>query len=113
MAGADRVALAMARGCSSEQGEGCCHPSSAPEDQEVREPLCARAGSEAAFPRRGYIPWRDGGRRGDAALMEGTGVPKGAESSTASARGKNKLFLGKRQRREDGEIKPDPVTGDR
>lgn len=45
--------------------------------------------------------------------MGGTGVPKGAESSTASERRKNKLFLGKRQRREDGEIKPDPVTGDR
>jgi len=59
------------------------------------------------------MPWRGGARRGDAACEEGTEVPKGAESSTASATEKNKVFLGKRQRRQDGEIKPDPVTGDR
>lgn len=41
------------------------------------------------------------------------GSPKEQKSSTASEREKNKLFLGKRQRREYGEIKPDPVTGDR
>lgn len=39
----------------------------------------------------------------------------GAQEQKASEplRGKNQLSLGKRQRREYGEIKPDPVTGDR
>lgn len=89
-------------------GRGCCLPSSAPGEQDIQEPLHARAWSEAVFSQSGSTPWRDKGRRGDATLMGGTG----AESFSALERGKNQLSLGKRQRREYGEIKPDPVTGD-
>lgn len=69
VAGADRAALTAAQKHSSEQGEGCCLPSSAPGEQGIREPLHTRARSEAAFPQSGSVPWRDRGRRGDATLM--------------------------------------------
>lgn len=69
MAGADGAVLTTAQKHSSEQGEGCCLPSSAPGEQGVWEPLHIRARSEAAFPQSGSIPWKDRGRKGDATLM--------------------------------------------
>lgn len=58
----------------------------------------------AAFPQKGSLEgW---GKKERCCPNGGYKDTKGAESSTASERGKNTLFLGKRQRREYGEIKP-------
>ena len=113
VAGADGAALAMARRRSSEKDEGCCLPLSAPGDQGGPRATLCQGTVRGSFSLERIHTLGDGGRRGDATITGGTGVPKRAESSTASERGKNKLCLGKRQRREYGEIKPDSVTGDR
>lgn len=112
-AGADKAALAVARRRGSEQDEGCCLPSSPPGDQGALGATSCQGVVRGSFSLEGIRTLEGWEKKGDAALTGRTGVPKRAESSTASERGKIKLFLGKRQRREYGEIKLDSVTRDR
>lgn len=78
VAGADGAALAMARKQSSEQGEGCCLPSSAPGEQGGSRSLFMPGhGQRQLFLR--MDPYREG-------IREGGEVPpsRGAQEQKAS-----------------------------
>lgn len=97
----------MARKQSSEQSEGCCLPLCALESRGPGAFSCQDM-VRGSFSSE-WIHTLKGVREGGEVLpLSAAQEQKASETE----RGKNQLSLGKRQRREYGEIKPDPVTGD-